>query len=147
MNVITAMHEPSGHVNDTFGVTFHTYNDYESLHGKGEKMPFEDVIVDFIKDGGAYIANFVGHVHHDLFGMTDAGVLNTAVPSATNWDGWCDGKRVRGTRTYDCFNVVSIDTNLGLLKIARVGNNRDHYFRSQKSLCYDYINKKVIYND
>ena len=147
VHVITAMHEPSGHVNDTFGVTFHTYNDYESLYGKCPKMPFENIISDFIKDGGNYIANFVGHVHHDLFGMTDEGVLNTAVPSATNWDGWCDGKRVRGTRTYDCFNVVSIDTNLGLLKIVRVGNNRDHYFRSQKSLCYDYMNKKVIYND
>ena len=144
--VITAMHEPTGEVNDTFGVTFHTKNDYQSVAGKHRQVPFEPIIADFINQGGCYICNLAGHDHHDSFGMTDAGVLNTVVPSATNWDGWCDGKRIRGTRTYDCFNAVSIDANLGLLKIARIGCNTDNFFRSQRALCYDYINKKVIYN-
>ena len=84
---------------------------------------------------------------NDLFGLTDAGVLNSAVPCATDWEGWCDRIRRKGTRTYDCFNVVSIDTNLGLLRVARVGNNRDNFFRSQRALCFDYIHKKVIFND
>lgn len=145
--VITAMHEPSDFVNDTYGVTFHTKNDYLSLLGKPEKMPYEPIIADFIAQGGCHICNLVGHEHHDLFGLTDSGVLNIAVPSATDWDGWCDGKRIRGTRTYDCFNVVSVDTNMGLLKITRVGNNRDIFLRSQRSLCFDYVNKKVIFND
>lgn len=145
--VITAMHEPSDFVNDTYGVTFHTKNDYLSLNGRQKKTPFEPIIADFINNGGCHICNLVGHEHHDLFGLTDSGVLNIAVPSATDWDGWCDGKRIKGTRTYDCFNVVSVDVNLGLLRIARVGNNRDNFFRSQRSLCFDYINKKVIYND
>lgn len=144
-NVITAMHEPTGHICDSFGVTFHSINDYESLEGKGQTKSFETQIVEFIESGGEYICNLAGHHHHDLFGLTEAGVLNVCVPSATNWDGWCDGKRIRGTRTYDCFNVVSVDTNLGLLKIARVGCNVDHYFRSQRALCFDYINKKVIH--
>lgn len=145
--VITSMHEPTAYVHDTFGVTFHSINDWKTVEGKIPICPFEPIIADFIKSGGCHIVNLVGHVHHDLFGMTDNGVLNSAVPSATNWDGWCDGKRIRGTRTYDCFNVVSIDANLGLLKIVRVGNNVDHYFRSQRSLCFDYINKKVISNN
>lgn len=145
--VITAMHEPSDYVNDTYGVTFHTKNDYVSLLGKCPRTPFEDVIAEFINGGGCHICNLAGHEHHDLFGLTDSGVLNTAVPSATDWDGWCDGIRKKDTRTYDCFNVVSVDANLGLLRIARVGNNRDNFFRSQRSLCFDYINKKVIYND
>lgn len=145
--VITAMHEPSGQVNDTYGVTFHTANDYLGLHGAKKPVPYEPIIADFIKRGGCHICNLAGHEHHDMFGMTDAGVLNSIVPSGTNWDGWCDGKRVKGTRTYDCFNVVSVDANLGLLRIARVGNNRDCFMRSQRSLCFDYVNKKVIYND
>ena len=146
--VVTAMHEPLEHINDTYGVTFYTKNDYESiLNENGEYKEFEAVISDFIAVGGYYICNLVGHKHHDLFGLTDTGILHVAVPSATNWDGFCDGKRIKGTRTYDCFNVVSLDVNLGLLKIARIGNNIDHYFRSQRALCYDYINKKVIYND
>lgn len=147
MCVITAMHEPSDFVNDTFGVTFHTRNDYVALNGRQEKTAFEPIIADFVNQGGCHVCNLVGHEHHDLFGLTDAGILNTAVPCATDWDGWCDGKRVKGTHTYDCFNVVSVDTNLGLLRIARVGNNRDNFFRSQRSLCFDYRNKKVIYND
>lgn len=145
--VITAMHEPTGAVHNTYNVTFHTYNDYESLNGKNCTVPYESIIAEFIAQGGCHICNLAGHEHHDLFGLTDAGILNTVVPSATNWDGWCDGSRVRGTRTYDCFNIVSVDTNLGLLKLIRIGNNRDHYLRSQNSLCFDYKNRKVIYND
>lgn len=145
--VITAMHEPSGHVNDTYGVTFHTNNDYVSICGKDITHPIEAVIADFIADGGCHICNLAGHVHHDLFGLTDAGVLNITVPCGTDWNGWTDGKRVRGIRTYDCFNVVSIDANLGILKIARIGNNIDNFFRSQRALCFDYVNRKVIYND
>lgn len=144
--VITAMHEPSAMVNDTFGVTFHSKNDYQALEILKQK-PFEPIIAEFVAKGGCHICNLAGHEHHDLFGMTDSGILNSIVPSATNWDGWCDGKRIRGTRTYDCFNAVSIDANLGLLKIARIGCNTDNFFRSQHVLCYDYVNKKVIYND
>ena len=145
--VITAMHEPLSEVRDTFGVTFHTRNDYIGLQGVHKQKVFEPIIADFIEKGGCHICNLAGHEHHDMFGLTDAGILNTVVPSATNWDGWCDGKRIRGTRTYDCFNVVSVDVNLGILKIARIGCNTDHYFRSQRTLCYDYINKKVISNN
>lgn len=147
MCVITAMHEPSANINDTFGVTFHTINDYVGLNGKLVTHPFEPIIADFIADGGRFVCNLVGHEHHDMFGLTDAGVLNVVVPSGTCWDGWCDSKRIKGTRTFDCFNVMCVDVNLGLLKIVRVGNNRDHYLRSQRSLCYDYINRKVIFND
>lgn len=144
--VITASHEPLAEVNDTYGVTFHTKNDYPSIVGIHEQKPFEPIIAEFVAKGGTHICHLAGHEHHDLFGLTDAGILNSIVPSATNWNGWCDGKRIRGTRTYDCFNVVSVDVNLGLLKIARIGNNTDNFFRSQRALCYDYINKKIIYN-
>lgn len=92
-------------MNDSFGVTFHTKNDCLSLEGRRDRSSFEEVIVDFIADGGCHICNLAGHEHHDLFGLTGAGVLNIAVQSGTCWDGWCDGLRVRGTRTYDCFNI------------------------------------------
>lgn len=145
--VITAMHEPSDTVNDTFGVTFHSKNEYVALNGRVRTKEFEPIIADFIAAGGCHVCNFVGDEHHDLFGLTDSGVLNSAVPCATSWDGWSDGKRIPGTRTFDCFNVVSIDPDMGLLKLVRVGNNRDLFLRSQRSLCYDFINKKVIFND
>lgn len=146
MGVITAMHETTSHIVESFGVTFHTADDYTSLYGELNTMPFEEDIADFINNGGEHICNLCGHHHHDLFGLTRAGVLNTAVPSATDWDGWCDGKRIKGTRTYDCFNVVSVDMNLGHLKLIRIGDNCDHMLREKKVLCYDFRNRKVIAN-
>ena len=144
-SVITAMHEPSGPMNNSFGVPFHTLNDYESILGRAKKQPFEDILVEFIADGGKYICNLAGHDHHDSFGFSDDGILNIIVECGTFWDGWCDGKRIKGTRTYDAFNVMSVDVNLGILKLVRVGNNVDHYLRIKRTLCYDYVNKKVIF--
>lgn len=145
LSVITAMHEPSGPMNNSFGVTFHTINDYEGLIGRREQQPYEPIIADFIADGGKYICNLAGHDHHDSFGFSDAGILNVIVECGTCWDGWSDGKRVKGTRTYDAFNVMSVDVNLGILKLVRVGDNADHYLRIKRTLCYDYVNKKVIF--
>lgn len=52
--------------------------------------------------------------------------------------------RVKGTKSEDCFNVVAIDTELGLIKVIRIGANTDHYMHTKNAFCYDYINKKVI---
>ena len=140
--VITAMHEPTAEIVDAPNVTFHTLTKFPPLR----ETPFESVLKDFIAEGGNFICNFCGHEHHDLFGYTAGGVLNVAVECATDWAGWCDSKRVRGTKTYDCFNVVSIDTDLHVLKLVRVGNNADYYLRKKHVLCYDYSKRMVVFN-
>ena len=142
--VITASHETTAHVHDSFGVSFHTANDYEGLNGRQPTFEIEQEIVRFKELGGIHVCHLAGHHHHDLFGLTDAGVLNVAVPCATNWHHWCDGKRVKGTRTYDCFNVVAVDANLHHLKIVRIGDNCDHFLRPKHALCFDFKNNKVI---
>lgn len=144
LSVITAMHAPTDHIVESYGVTFHTANDYVGLYGEHSTTPFENIIAEFVENGGEHICNIAGHHHHDLFGITSSGILNTCVPCATDWNGWCDGRRVRGTRTYDCFNVITIDVNLGLLKICRIGDNCDIFLREKKALCFDYRNRKVI---
>lgn len=144
--VVSAMHEATGNVENTYDVTFHTYNDYIPLCGKLPQMVFEPLFVQFREAGGCYICNLAGHEHHDLFGLTEAGILNVIVPCATSWAGWSDGKRVRGTRTYDCFNVMCIDRNLGILKLVRIGDQLDHYLRTKRVLCFDYVHGKVISN-
>ena len=144
--VITAMHEMTGAIEESFNVTFNTLNDYAALSGKPYRRQFEETIVDFVNRGGVHICHFAGHDHHDGFGITEHGILNSIVPCATTWNGWSDGKRIEGTKTQDCFNIVSIDPNLKLLKLVRVGDNSDHYLREKKLLCFDFINRKVIYN-
>lgn len=146
LHVITATHELTDHICNPCDTVFHTLNDYKSICGKERRSPFEEVIVNFIKDGGIHVVHLAGHHHHDRFGYTAAGILNCAVECATSWDGWNDGTRVEGTRTFDCFNVVSVNASLGVFAIARIGDNTDHYLRHKQSLCFDYINKKFIYN-
>ena len=104
----------------------------------------KDKIEEFIKKGGNYVCNLAGHNHHDEFGLTQKGVLNVVVENANDWDKLGDANRVLGTKSYDCFNVVAVDTDMGLLKIVRIGSNVDHYLREKNYLCFDYINKKVI---
>ena len=53
---------------------------------------------------------------------------------------------VEGTKTYDCFNVVAIYANLHHLKLVRVGDNCDHFMRIKRTLCYDFINHRVVFN-
>ena len=68
------------------------------------------------------------------------------VECGSDWAGWCDSKRIRGTKTYDCFNVVGVNVNAGILKLVRIGDNADYFLRTKRVLCYDYINKKLIFN-
>ncbi len=146
LHVMTVMHEPSDDLVDIPNTTFHSLHDYRSICGAIRKNEFEDVLVEFIQNGGIHICNLVGHEHHDLFGYTKGGVLNCAVECATDWNGWCDGKREKGTKTWDSFNVVSVDANLGLFKLVRIGNTTDPYLRSKRTLCFDYMRKRVISN-
>lgn len=141
-HVITAMHEPSGTILHPENVTFHTLTAFSD---KAAPV-FDDILGNFCRSGGNFICNLSGHFHHDLFGFTENGVLNCSVECATDWAGWCDGHRIRGTRTYDCFNAVSIDTTDGLLKLVRIGDNTDRFLRIKRTLCYDYRSRQVIYN-
>lgn len=145
-HVITATHEATAPITEPLDVTFNTRDDFIERFGDTQIFPFDGIIAEFKQNGGKHICHLGGHYHHDRFGYTAQGVLNVMVECATDWPFWCDGKRVRGTRTYDCFNVVSVDVNQNLLKLVRVGNNCDHYLRQKSVLCYDYQEKKVICN-
>lgn len=146
LHVITAMHQMSAGLSTVPESTFTTYHDYEARFGKKGKTVYEDTIAEFIAGGGIHVCNLAGHEHRDYFGITAGGVLNVTVECATAWHDWSDGVRIPGSRTFDCFNVVSVDVNVGMLKLLRVGNNCDHLLRAKRALCYDYMNKKVVFN-
>ena len=146
-HVITCMHEMTNPIINKLDTTFQTIDNFESLGGNKQSISkFDKVIGDWIKAGGVHVANFAGHEHSDFIGYTENGVLNVCVQAATDNIIWTDGKRVQGSRTWDCFNVVSVETSTGTLKLIRVGNNSDHYLREKKILSYDYINKRIIFS-
>lgn len=156
LHVITAAHEPTGEIRESFGVRYHTLDDYAAVHAAYEikrtkydfdhrgRVLFEDVIEFFKKQGGVHICHLAGHDHVDQFGLTARGILNVVVQNATDWDLHGDMKRIPGTKSMDCFNVVGVDTDLGLLKIIRIGADVDHYLRKKTILCFDYRKQQVI---
>ena len=144
-HVVTCMHEMTNTIINKLDTTFNTIDNFDLIGGnKNSKSKFDKVIGDWIKTGGVHVANFAGHEHSDYIGFTENNVLNVCVQAATDDTIWTDGKRVQGTKTWDCFNVVSVETSTGTLKLIRIGNNSDHYLREKKILSYDYINKRII---
>ncbi len=144
-HVITCMHEMTNVITNKLDTAFQTIDNFESLGGnKYSISKFDEVIGDWIKAGGFHVANFAGHEHSDFIGYTDNGVLNICVQAGTDNIIWTDGKRVKDTKTYDCFNVVSVEVATGVLKLVRVGNNSDHYLREKKVMCYDYVNRTML---
>ena len=144
--VITSMHEVSKPIVDKIQCTFQTLDNYESAGGNQSAGSFDTIIKTFKDNGGVHIVNLCGHEHDDMFGYTSNGILNLVVECATTWNGWTGGKRIEGTKTYDCFNVFSVEKDTGIFKVVRIGDNSDHYLRAKNILSYDYANKKVLYN-
>ena len=146
VHVITAMHQPTSEIVDSPAVTFQNVTDFRAIADYSEVTPFDSPIADFIRAGGIHVANLAGHYHSDWFGYTKSGILNVAVACASDWAGWSEGERVRGTRNFDCFNVVAVDTNISQLKLVRIGDQVDSSLREKRVLSYDYKEKKVVFN-
>lgn len=156
LHVITAQHEPTDYINDSYGSRFHTRDDYTGAFKNSElrrqapcydnrgRVLYEEIIGEFIDKGGVYVCNLAGHDHVDQFGRTDRGVLNVTVQNAKCCNLLGDTRRVAGTKSEDCFNVFSVDTVTGVFKIVRVGANVDRYLRSRTALCFDYVNGRII---
>lgn len=156
LHVITAQHEPSGYVENAYGVRYHTYEDINTRFREIElsrtaydfdhrgRVLYEDIIAEHIALGGQFVCNLAGHDHHDEFGPTERGVLNLVVQNGTTWDAISDTVRVVGERSEDCFNVVSVDTARSLLTVIRIGANTDKMGRVKRAFCFDYQNKKLI---
>ncbi|MBE6691050.1 MAG: metallophosphoesterase [Ruminococcaceae bacterium] len=156
LHVITAQHEPTGYISDSFGVPFQTLDDYNAKFRQYElkrttydydhrcRVLYEDVIEEFIAYGGRYVCNLAGHDHVDQLGLTARGVLNVAVQNATSWDALGDTARVAGTQSEDCFNVMSVDTAKGEFRLLRIGADTDRYGRTKGLLVFDYVRQRVI---
>ena len=156
LHVITAQHEPTSYLKNTYGSLFHTIDDYNSKFRNYElnrtaydfdhrgRVLYEDVIAEFIEYGGHYVCNLAGHDHVDEFGLTDRGVLNIAIQNATSWDALGDTDRIAGEKSEDCFNVMSVDTEKGQFAIIRVGANTDRHGRVKNRMVFDYVNKRIL---
>ena len=108
-----------------------------------------DAVDTFISNGGTFICWMSGDAHYDDCGIYENNgrkqITLTFENASLNSD-WNDSLRVKGTKTQDSFNLVSFDTNKKLIKIVRIGNNVDRYYRPKNFMTINYETHQVVAN-
>ena len=113
----------------------------------GEANPLGDIVQAWVDKGGKFIIWLSGHTHFDLlyYPTKYPELLCLAVDQAGDLRGSGIADRPEESDARFCANYYGVDTQNGLFKIVRIGLNRDRFLVEKDVLCYDYINKKVIY--
>lgn len=119
--------------------------------GPGLRLHYQEAVDAFMNAGGEFICYLGGHGHRDYLCYDPAFPRQFYFlgPAVDMWKGerHGDAARAAGTRSQDAFNFVSFERAAGVIKIIRVGADRDHYLRHRGVLCFDYKNGKVLYED
>lgn len=113
------------------------------------------IIQSFIDGGGEFVAWFSGHTHYDFMGTLDnyPQQIGITVDTANRFAGptsptsYSDIARVTGQKSQDLFNIVGVDTFRKLIKIYRVGADRDSWMRHKGCITIDYSTRQVLYYD
>ena len=106
-------------------------------------------IDEFIDAGGTFLCFLAGHYHDDIIGLvkdTTHPQLYIMADCAASNASSNNRAYKKGTRSQDSFNIISIDTNLKLIKMFKVGTQYDVYMRKKGVLCYNYETHQLIYN-
>ena len=109
---------------------------------------FTQAVDAFIENGGTFVSWICGHSHHDSIFYV-SGVkhkqLVIIMECATDFSWWTDAVHVSGTASATCWELISVESISNVIKIARFGNNYDHYMRRKDTFCYDFKNHKIIW--
>lgn len=104
------------------------------------------LVESFITAGGKFVCWLCGHSHKmDMgFSVDFPNQLQVCADIAYAKRTDEDVLREPFNNSEDSFNVVSIDTENGLLKLVHVGTTYDKFLRRRDTLCYDYVNKVLV---
>ena len=111
-----------------------------------------EAIHNFIEGGGEFVCWLNGHTHYDFVGrLADyPEQVDITIDCANELSGntaYSDIERVVGSRSQDLFNIVAVDTYRKLVKVFRVGADRDSWMRHRGDLCIKYDTQEVLYFD
>jgi hypothetical protein len=112
-------------------------------------IPYMDKVESFISNGGEFISWVCGHMHKDAVGVHPQypNQMMIAVPATKVKESNNNDKRIIGTKSQDCFNIISFDTTTKCVKIVRIGSDIDSCLRHKGTLCVNYLTKKVLWNE
>lgn len=152
-SVICAMHyPPENGINVLHGTGFSFYTTLDTGVDPAPNDPWKarneiyDCVDTFINGGGKFICWLSGHTHRDICGLV-AGHTNQFFIGITTAR-YCgvDAANITDTPVQDAFNVFTADVNIGCVKLLRIGQTVDNYMQSKETLCYDYLNKVLVYH-
>jgi len=110
-----------------------------------------DAVNTFVTSGGKLACWLVGHIHADniVRSVKYPNQLFIAIDASSVWqsDYYTDAPRIIGTEFEDMMNLTTVDTTSCLVKLIRLGVNRDRYLRSKKAITISYKTGKVIYQE
>lgn len=156
--VMTAMHCPPSltgvKIDSSFTSRIALPHKVTDIGLDGNSVGIQVAIDAFINNGGVFICHLMGHWHFDalMYSSTYPNQPILVVGTASS-DDWANSiinypvNRDVGTKYQNLFNIFTVDAKDGLFKVLRIGADRDAFMRSRKTLCYDYINRTVIYSD
>lgn len=102
----------------------------------------------FIAANGKFVCYLVGHSHIDYVAKSIdyPSQLSIAIDCLNRalCNNYSDVQRTDGLRSQDLANLVSIDTASHVIKIIRVGANRDHYLRGKNCITIDYTDGTIV---
>ena len=106
---------------------------------------YANAVKTFAQGGGIVVGWLCGHMHCDTLGTWN-GILNIGITTAgdVNYSRTYDS-RVIGTKSYDAFNVVGVDTDKKYLYLVRVGLDYNSIMRKTDTLCWDYNNHVLVH--
>lgn len=100
-----------------------------------------------------FVCWLAGHVHNDYFGhITDyPEQYYICVDKCSDTGGERDFyprqiSRNGAEKESDAFDIISINTYLGVLSIYRIGNNTDCFGRQKNRMSFDYVHHKLLGN-
>lgn len=124
--------------------------DFYQSEGYTSTLTNAQLAVDnFMNTGGEFICWLAGHTHKDFCGTLKnypKQVMIVSDITGLNHLLWGDEVRTVGTKTEDCFSIISIDRYKKIVRLYRVGNQWDRYGRHKVSMAFDYRAAKMIYS-
>lgn len=147
--VVAVTHYPSETGLTLINCTFSRYGSTISP-SQTERMPESafTAVDTFIGNGGEFVCWLSGHTHGDYIGTVNGHtdqiqiIVSTDNPDKPD----SDAPMVRTTKSQDLFNIFVVDGVNKLIKLVRIGADKDRYLRSRKTLCLNYETKDVISN-
>lgn len=110
-----------------------------------------DCVSDFIEGGGSFLCYLIGHQHWDRLmyptGHPDQLIISVAAATDERVQTKLtsnDLPRYDGTRTQDCFNVITFDAENKIIKCVRVGANMTMYEEPRTAFAYDVASHRFI---